>query len=76
MKKGQKVYTINHTTNKAGTGVVVAVKWQFNPYPSRLYIVKQIKDGDSIADIIAKAFTGYADDLVVYSATDLVKVDG
>lgn len=71
MNIGQQVYVLSPDSRAVYRGVIVGKKWVFGPLPTRLYIVRGIAPGASIADVLKNLFTSTADDLKYYHAAYL-----
>jgi len=70
MKTKQKVFIVQTDKNNNTTvakGYIVAVKWQFNPLPYRMYLVQ--KQARNIGEVFADAF-GIAPAELAYCAPD------
>lgn len=74
MKIGDKVYIRERTAAGLSTGVIVAKKYIFNPWPEARYVVKKVQATDGIVGVIAAAFYGPQAELLYCDNSDLIRV--
>lgn len=74
MRLGDKVYIRETAAVGLSTGIIVAKKYIFNPWPEARYVVKKVKAADGVVGVIAAAFYGNQSELIYCGNDDLVKV--
>lgn len=74
MKIGDKVYIREHAAAGLSTGVIVAKKHVFDPWPQTRYVVKKVKAVENIGNVISMLFAGVPTDYLYCTSGDLIRI--